>query len=198
MTQCAYSSFHNQICCIPRNFFFADWVCSSVLNQIEELQGNLTFLHEVYGITPATKIVNDFTRLKANALKVLTYVNNLSQRPVAHDWNFLKQAVTSTFLVQVVETLCSLERIASDEHDLRVSLTFDAVIAEFAVARSRPANIGPHKLIAEKDAKHPLATHHADITLEHNQLNIVLLAIAQDNFVCLKSCNMAFFYKFAH
>ena len=118
MTQGAYSSFHNQICCIPRNFLFADWVCSCVLNQVEELQGNLTFLHEVYGITPASEIVNDFTRLKADTLKVLTNVNNLSQRPVAHDWNFLKQAVTSTFPVQVEESLSSLERIASNEHDL--------------------------------------------------------------------------------
>ena len=158
----------------------------------------MTFLHEVYGITPASEIVNDFTRLKADTLKVLTNVNNLSQRPVAHDWNFLEQAVTSTFPVQVEESLGSLERIASNEHDLRVCLTFDAVAAEFAVARSRPANIRPHTLIAEEDAEHPLATHHTDVTLEHNQLNIVLLALVQDNFVCLKSCNMAFFYKFAH
>ena len=99
MTQCANSSFHDQICCIPCNFFFADWVCSGVLNQIEKLQGYLTFLDEVYGIAPAPKIVNDFTRLEADALKVFAYVDNLSQRPVAHDWNFLKQAVTSTFLV---------------------------------------------------------------------------------------------------
>ena len=69
-------------------------VASRMLDQIVKLKLNSTVLDEVYVIDFVAKVVNVFSWFKCLFLEVLTHLDDFSQRPVAHYWNFLKQIVT--------------------------------------------------------------------------------------------------------